>query len=77
MKRQWKRVTQSVAVATRATPACGAVEPAALPYGDSFAGGRKPRFPPNRTRSVTDGPFVETKEGLGGSSLVNGSRGGR
>jgi hypothetical protein len=71
MKRQWKRVTQSVAVATRAKAAFGGFEPAASPHSDSLAGGRRPRFAPNRKRSATDGPFAETKEGLGGSILAN------
>jgi hypothetical protein len=41
------------------------------PPGDSLAGGGKRRFSLNRKLSATDGPFAETKEGLGGSMLVD------
>jgi hypothetical protein len=46
----------------------------AAPDGESLAYGGKlqtsGRFPLNRGLSVTDGPFAETKEGLGGGSAL-------
>ena len=66
MKRQGKRATQPAAIGTRAEEAFGAVEPAASPGRDSFAEGAVPRFSVSRKLSATDGPFAETKEGLGG-----------
>jgi hypothetical protein len=66
MKRQGKRATQPAAVAARAEAAFGAVEPAASLGRDSFTEGARPRFSMRRKLSATDGPFAETKEGLGG-----------
>jgi hypothetical protein len=66
MKRQGKQATQPAAVGVRAEAAFGAVEPAASLGRDSFAEGARPRFSVSRKLSATDGPFAETKEGLGG-----------
>jgi hypothetical protein len=66
MKRQGKQATQPAAVGARAEAAFGAVEPAASLGRDSFAEGARPRFSVSRKLSATDGPFAETKEGLGG-----------
>ena len=72
MKRQGKRATQPAAVGARAEAAFGAVEPAASPGRDSFAEGATPRFSVSRKLSATDGPFAETKEGLGGILTASG-----
>jgi hypothetical protein len=71
MKRQWKWAMPSTAADTRAEAAFRAFEPALSSHCVSFGASGKPRMLPTAKLSATDGPFAETKEGLGGFIVVN------